>query len=243
MSRAVGAALLAVSVAGCRATEVERGAAARAASIEDLEAMSRSPRALPRPLLLISGWNDDPALWQEFRAWLNRCACNSRVLVFTVDTRGPGGARDAADRLCAEFARLGEVDVVAHSLGGLVAREAARECRGAERLRIVRLWTMATPHRGCGWSVFHAVSAGYRQQVKDCRPWSPFLKDLKEDPSSAAMELFTYRCRGDIIVSRRSAAAAGRGHCEYERAGGRYVHETCILDPRFARDVIAALLD
>lgn len=203
--------------------------------------LAENRKALPRPLILLSGWNDDPVLWGEFRHWLGRCATDLDGRVFAPDLRGPGGVKGAADRLAAQFAGLGEVDVVAHSVGGLVAREAARGGRGAKRLRVVRLYTLGTPHAGTKWSKYHRILP-LHEQVADCLPGSDFLASLAADPTSSEMPICSSWAEGDIVITRESATAAGEEHHVYARAEKSRVHHRSIRDPRWVRDVIGALL-
>lgn len=239
--------VLVLGTAGCVGLEERRAARADAAQEMDaaragLWRLAENQRTLPRPLILLAGWNDDPVLWGEFRHWLARCATDLDGRVFAPDLRGPGGVKGAADRLAAQFEGLGEVDVVAHSVGGLVAREAARGERGAKRLKVVRLYTMGTPHAGTKWSKYHPILP-LREQVADCAPGSEFLCALTADPTSCEMSICSCWAEGDIVITRASATAAGEEHRVYSQAEKHRVHEKSIRDPRWARDVIGSLLE
>jgi len=116
------------------------------------------PAVLPRPLLVLSGWRAWPLLaWSLARslrrrlgasadevAWVSFATVSSfeaavRRVVRRVEERWPGG-EDGWTR---------EVDVVGVSMGGITARAAAAGVfPGVTRLRIARLFTLATPHRG-----------------------------------------------------------------------------------------------
>jgi pimeloyl-ACP methyl ester carboxylesterase len=208
---------------------------------EEVAAFAAQPRALARPVVLIAGWNDGPEHWADFRERLAACAPGHADRIVVPDLRGDGGLEAAADRLTEACAGLGEVDVVAHSLGGLVAREAARDRRGERRLRISRLFTIATPHLGTGWARFWPIVPN-RRQAADCRATSEFLASLNADPSSKAMAIRAYWCEGDVVVAKESACAVGEVGAIYPRAPGARVHDRCVRDARFARDVIPELL-
>ena len=67
-----------------------------------------------------------------------------------------------------------EVDVVAISMGGLTARHAATEAAPGKRLRVRRMFTLATPHSGA----LASGRFGYFGTGADMRPGSGFLADL-----------------------------------------------------------------
>ncbi len=238
--------MAALLLGGC-ATEAERAkpvrpAEARRAAAEELEALARRGGSLARPVILIGGWMDEPSVMEEVRAWLARCAPGDAARIRVADTRGPGGLSEAADRLVEEFGTCGDVDVVGYSVGGLVAREAAREGRGDRRLRVRRLFAIATPHRGTVWGRLWGI-APQREQLRDVRPGSDFLAALEADPSASSMEITSIWFEGDIVCSRESALAEGASRRVYEAPPGPRVHDGCIRDPRLVRDVVGAILE
>ena len=99
-----------------------------------------------------------------------------------------------------------EVDVVASSMGGLVARYAA--CQppdesGRKRLRIARLFTISTPHGGAASSFNHP----FDQRIADTRSDSEFIRTLNAAPCE--YELYCYVLLNDGVVGEENAAPPG----------------------------------
>ncbi|WP_433270677.1 esterase/lipase family protein [Actinosynnema sp. CS-041913] len=114
-----------------------------------------------------------------------------------------------------EFSRRGQsVDVIAHSMGGLVVRAALT---GVQRrlsgwppyLYIEDVATLGTPHAG----TVPAFGCGDRQCV-DMRPGSEFLGWAAENPQSAQGTDWTLIASGsdDVIRPRESALIMEAGH-------------------------------
>ena len=86
-----------------------------------------------------------------------------------------------------------EVDVVAHSMGGLVARAAV----SAGAAGIHRIITLGTPHQGT--EVFRRLDLD--PMLRQMRPGSPCLRRLAgADPMPAATELISIYSRDDALV-------------------------------------------
>ena len=113
--------------------------------------------------------------------WMGR----SRI---TLPNFGPStaGIQRYADQLSEHIREVLEetgadaVDLVGHSMGGLVARACAAKARRSAHtdIRVAHLVTLGTPHRGMGYWVFTWGECGL-----DMRPGSPFLTWLEEDPT------------------------------------------------------------
>ncbi|MGC0334811.1 pimeloyl-ACP methyl ester carboxylesterase [Streptomyces sp. SAI-170] len=110
-----------------------------------------------------------------------------------------------------------KVDVVAHSMGGLVVRAAlyytARHASGfPPRLYIEDVATLGSPHAGTGWGT--ACSTLGWQQCKDMKPGSPFLTALGSSMPNSAMgtDWTTLGSYDDEIVSETSAVAGTAEH-------------------------------
>src|ERR1043165_1221334 len=176
--------------------------------------MRTTPVGLVRPLVLFGGW----------RAMRWPVARFGRFLAGLTGAR-PGQVRAIGFGLCGSFARACEravgqveavwpsedpertveVDVVAVSMGGLVARAAAMRSTGfgsvaRRRLRIARLFTMATPHRGATLAKRIARDGCAR----DMRPGSEFLARL--NGAAREYELICYARLNDWWVGASNAA-------------------------------------
>lgn len=77
-----------------------------------------------------------------------------------------------------------EVDVVAISMGGLVARLAAMPADERSRLNIRRLYTICSPHSGA----LLADRAGFFGSGREMRSNSPFLQELTRVELAAASD-------------------------------------------------------
>lgn len=142
-----------------------------------------------------------------------------------------GDVRRTAKRVQEEIERLAQtggfayVDVVGHSLGGLVA---TYFLKALDRGRLVRrVITLGTPHRGTpiallGACLFGAVSRAVWQMI----PGSPLLRELALRPVPVGSEIIALGSDSDRLVPPRSsrppsdtrvrcAALAGLGHVEF----------------------------
>ena len=121
------------------------------------------------------------------------------------------------------------VDVVAHSMGGLLARYAALpRDDGGRRLRIVRLFTTATPHRGARMAWLSPLDATARAM----RPGSAVLQRLDDAWPDRDYRVFAYvRSRDEVVGVQRTRPPTGRLYWTdarwYERA-----HVGAKYDPR-----------
>ncbi|MFJ3666930.1 esterase/lipase family protein [Streptomyces sp. NPDC090106] len=111
-----------------------------------------------------------------------------------------------------------KVDVVAHSMGGLVVRAALYyTARGASgfppRLYVEDVVTLGSPHGGTGWGTFCATVTNLRQ-CKDMKPGSSFIKALGSTMPNSAMgtDWTTIGSYDDEIVSETSAVAGVAEH-------------------------------
>lgn len=147
-----------------------------------LDDMAGQPRPLARPLVLLAGWADPGIVVRGLRRRLECVIDDDRII--HVSFTGTGSFDDARHRLLQAVddafpsddpGHTRPVDVVAISMGGLVARYAAAEHHAdARRLRIVRLITLATPHQGARLARLPALDGLQR----DMRPGSAFLDAL-----------------------------------------------------------------
>jgi pimeloyl-ACP methyl ester carboxylesterase len=221
----------------------------------ELARMRAEPRPLCRPVVILAGWRAPSLLHINMTAnlaplttqgasmfagvaypWTTDFERNARSAVGTVERRWP-----STDR---EFTT--EVDVIGVSMGGLVARLAARTpMQGTiagspgpsrKRLRIKRLFTLGTPHRGAWLAERFAIdSAAIRM-----RAGSVFLAALDEQLPDLAYELICYTRLHDEFVGATRTAPLGH-HPRW--VGGLRVlsHLTMGQDARLLADIARAL--
>lgn len=169
---------------------------------------------LPRPLIVLGGIFDPGAGACDVADRFREIASPDSFIISVTFTRAYTFDECAARVIEAvESAWPGddphqtiEVDVVASSMGGLVARHAACErSDGSEpkRLRIARLFTISSPHRGAASSFNHPLD----QRITDMRSDSEFIRTLNAAPCE--YELYCYVLLNDGVVGEENAAPPG----------------------------------
>ena len=221
-----------------------------AAAADDLARMQRDPRPLLRPVLVFSGCGD-PGVVSLRTA--------SRVRTVSIDTPVEArqfltawtmedclvAARAAAEDLVAAAdppAAGGplEIDIIGKSMGGLIARELAREQAAAERpiVRVVRIFSIASPHRGARMATLPTVDP----KVLDMRPGSDFLQRLDaEIAAGRAPEIIAYTRTGDWMVGEENTAPAGGRVRVVPRPPLEFGHLQAGGDPRILADILRRL--
>ena len=208
----------------------------------DLKAMSEDPKPLDRPLVCITGWLDLGAK-KALDTHCARTIDDDRVLVIRVDeTSTMQQAREKV--MIAVDERFpgddpvwtAEVDVIGFSMGGLVARYAADQATGDRHLRIARLFTVSTPHRGSVMAGAAVLSA----QARDMRSGSPFLKYLDDDVE-IDYELIAYTRLCDRAVGEQNAAPPGDTPWWVSALPFEDSHIDAIRDPRILTDITKRL--
>lgn len=183
-----------------------------------------------RPVLLIHGMGGRPGNFALLRGWW---WLTGRRGHHAVDLRDAGtvdamAARvaDAIDAVCA-VEGVAQLDLVAHSLGGIVARAALRDPRVAER--VGRLVTIGTPHGG----TYAARYAG-TPVAHDLRPGSDLLASLGAPPVPTTTIVGTADV---LVVPLESAHLEGATPVQLEGL----THYTVLSDRAALRAIDAAL--
>lgn len=149
------------------------------------------------------------------------------------------GLDESADRLSARIDRIlkatgaRQLDVVAHSMGGLVTRlaEGKGPAAGRRPPRVRRLVTLGTPHHGT--QIAHVLRGEAARQM---RPGSELLARLPDPPVG---QLVSIRSTHDFFVippEGARVAPVGRD-VEVRRVG----HLALLTDPDVAEEVVRAL--
>jgi hypothetical protein len=123
-------------------------------------------------------------------------------------------------------------------MGGLVARAAAIADPGGRRarLRIRRLFTLGTPHRGARITPYLAPDPASRQM----RPGSAFLGALDDAMARADYELICYARLGDSWVGARNTAPPGH-ETHWKRGLVLMSHQTISHDALITTDIARRL--
>lgn len=180
------------------------------------------PRPLDRPVVVISGWRAPEVAAQITSRRLASVTSRRLDDFIPIGLMGVRDIDDAASRVVERVERshpgeerafTGEVDVVAISMGGLATRLAAADrsrfptlALPPKRLKIGRLFTLATPHLGASLASIVAPDAPSRCM----RPGSAFLRALDEALIADPIELIPYARLRDAMVGAQHAAPPGR---------------------------------
>jgi triacylglycerol esterase/lipase EstA (alpha/beta hydrolase family) len=186
----------------------------------------RPPRAggARLPVLLVHGYVSNRGVWWAFRRAL---AARSET-VWAVSLEPVYGAIDSlVDPLAARIDELlaitgrGQVVLVTHSMGGLVARAYLRDHGGA---KVARLVTLGGPHHG---SVHAYLGAGVN--ARQMEPGSPWLELLARSEANGVRVPFTsiFSHHDNFVAPQtssahpaaRNAPLAGVGHVSLAFSG------------------------
>jgi hypothetical protein len=211
-----------------------------------LRAMRDDPRPYERPIVVIGGIFDPGMMAPAIARELRRLGADAEVasVTFMFD-----GSFDACRRRTIATVERAwpsddpsetvEVDVVAISMGGLVARHAARpppDPEAGRRLRVRRLYTISTPHRGARMAGVPTLD----ERIRDMRPGSEFLAALDE-PQPLDPVLVPYARLDDAIVGPENAAPPGMDPWWVPNIPLAFSHLLAAQDPRIIADIARRL--
>lgn len=129
------------------------------------------------------------------------------------------------------------VTIIAHSMGGLIARHAAHD---EDVLNAVHhLITLGTPHHGT-----HLARWGGAQYVRELRPDSPYIQDLYADAlrkrERALLRITSFWTPRDVMVLPAESSVLDEAtNIEIAEA----THLSWLSKPKLTRQIIAALDD
>ncbi len=218
----------------------------RAEAKAALRRMRREPKPLSRPLVVAGGIHD-PGFVAPHVARVLGSAITDGDSIISVAFVGPGARTlDACrDRLIDAVRKAfgptdgdvtTEVDVVGSSMGGIVARHAARRTEGRS-LGIRRLFTISTPHRGARLAALPTLD----QRKIDMRPGSDFLAALDADLAAANYEVYPFARVGDLVVGTENTAPTGLNPCWVVGGPLVFSHLGAGHDPRILADIARRL--
>jgi pimeloyl-ACP methyl ester carboxylesterase len=212
-----------------------------------LKEMEADPRALVRPLVVIGGFFDPGfstwALGTEFRTL---SAKHGTIITDTIFWHLSfwGYRKSLLDQLDRELpadknGQRPEADVIGFSLGGLVARYAAiPQSDGRPPLRIARLFTISTPHRGSALAEDLPPLLSIQREV---RYHSARLQELDNAPRN--YPIYPYVRLGDVTVGAKNASPPGQRPWWVYTPWFNFAHEGAPLDPRILADIALRMRD
>ncbi|MCK6476135.1 MAG: hypothetical protein L6Q35_04805 [Phycisphaerales bacterium] len=181
----------------------------------ELHRMRGDLRPLVRPVVVLGGWRSPHfmagALARRIRSLTSGdrgdFLCVSYPLAASVESAA-SAVRRRLGRWRPDSPGLREVDVVAISMGGLVARYIASHPREYSEVRICRLFTFSTPHAGAMLARWIRPDRAAAAMM----PGSPLIQQLHEacgDPARAPEEIVCYVQRLDWWIGTWNAAPPG----------------------------------
>jgi triacylglycerol lipase len=191
----------------------------------------------PRPIVVVHGYTQNRMNF----VWLSR-NLRKRGLgpIYGFDyfsyARVDKSARSLADFVDQVMAATGAqyVDLVCHSLGGLVARNYV-DLLGGHR-RVQRVVTLGTPHRG----IVHST-LGLGASVLDMQPHAPLIRRLAQAPVPSAVRYHSiYSLHDNIVFPGKASSLGERGQDIVVR---QYGHFGILFSSEVADHVYRALKD
>lgn len=177
------------------------------------------------PLIFVHGLggNEGVFLLMAWYFWLH-----GRKRTYRIDFAGGqtiGEQAAALARFVREVKKVTaeqQVEIVAHSLGGIIARLAIRRHRLGTSVKT--LVTMGTPHQG----TFPARYAN-TENIRELRPDSELVRELKELTLPRSVRVVTFWSRNDLLVLPPEAAVLP-GAEQVDMTP--FTHYSYLLDPR-----------
>jgi len=159
---------------------------------------ARTPRRqAQRTVVLVHGYLGNRSSFFPLAAYLKARGLGPLLSFSYSGSRGVDGAALELREFLRERVRGGRIDLVCHSLGGLVARVYLQQLGGARR--VDRCITLGTPHRGTYNAYWVASRIG-----RELRPDSPLLARLDSSrPAAAGVRFASIVAGSDNIVIPR----------------------------------------
>ncbi len=196
--------------------------------------VSLRQRTGPRPIVLVHGYAMNRA---NFLPMARRLARAGLGPILGFEYWSLGRTSKAAQRLGRYVERVCEatasprVDLIGHSMGGVVSRYYAVFAGGEKRIR--NLITIGTPHRGTDVSGF-----GFGRSSRELYPGSALLDRLHSARLPAEIRCTAIWSRSDALVpGARNARLRGGEEIIYDDLG----HLTLLTSRRVAAEIVSRL--
>lgn len=167
-----------------------------------------APRSQALPVLLIHGYGCNGGYWRPLRrqlesAGISHDAVDLEPVTAAIDDYA-GQVEAGVQRLLAATGAP-RVVIVAHSMGGLVARAWLRRHGAAAEARVARVITVGTPHSGTALASL-GIGANAAQMRRDA-PWLARL--AQDDEGRRALFTSIWSWHDNIIAPQLSCQLAG----------------------------------
>jgi triacylglycerol lipase len=163
------------------------------------------------------------------------------VFTYSLGIFNTGDIRDSAllirrkiESLLAQT-RLPRIDIVGHSMGGLIGLYFVKKLGGHDKVR--KLVMLGTPLAGTWSSLFGIFTVGLVSRSSwQIHPWSPFLDELRAGPLPAGVEYYTIAAERDWVCPPASTRLAGATRLTVPLG-----HSSLVISEEVYRHVIEAL--
>lgn len=211
----------------------------------DLARMAKNPVCLERPLVIISGFMDPGVAAGSLKSRFQSLTLDRRIV--TVVLGAPTSLDECREKIVSAVERAFpsnepgatiECDVIGYSLGGLAARYAALpiDSPDEQQLRIRRLFTISTPHRGANQAeqlpLLHPIQASLRIGSDE------LMEINAREPD---FPIFAYILLGDHAIGEVNAAPPGHVAWWVSCPPLSDPHFAAYHDPRILADIARRL--
>lgn len=177
------------------------------------------------PVFLVHGYIDTTTTpWWKILEWRLKNAGYEESMIHKTNLAGlpvPGLAfnspRGYAKKIAEEIEKVREqhngkkVDIIAHSMGGLVSRWYIEKLNGKES--VSKLITLGTPHYGTYIAYLGYITPAGREMV----PGSTFIRELNEDPLPDEVSYTAVRGSLDpLIIPTENAKLGGANNIDVD---------------------------
>ena len=168
----------------------------------------------PTPVLLLQGYLANRGSVHLLARRLHELG--HVVMTYKLGRMNVGDIRDTAGLVARKVESLVQqtgverVDIIGHSMGGLVGLYYVKRLGG--RHRVNRLVLLGSPTAGTWSAVFGLVTAPLGPASMQLLPGSNFLRELKETPLPAGVDLVTISGDRDFFAPMRSTVLQGARH-------------------------------
>lgn len=209
-------------------------------------AFKKRPASNPAglPVLLIHGYGCNSGYWHS----MSKALARARITHYAIDLEPVFAGieefvpqvHEAVEAVCRETGHA-KIILVAHSMGGLVARAYLRE-RGSSR--IAKVITLGTPHQGTALANFGTGSnskqmcwRGKRGNGSACE-WLREL-DRAEDRATRALFVSLYSHHDNIVSPQTSSCLAGAVNIEFHGIGHVALASSPVIQQRVVAEILA----
>ena len=181
------------------------------------------PDSAHAPVLLLHGYGCNSGYWAQLTplldaARISHASLDLEPVLGAIDDYVPLVAR-AVESLCTK-SNESKVVIVAHSMGGLVARA---YCRAHGIASVAHVFTLGTPHHGTSLASFGpGLNAAQMRRCADPdAPESAWLRALgaSEDASSRALITSIFTHHDNIVAPQTSSQLPGARNIEFGGVG------------------------